>query len=317
MENNLFNYEKMLIILENYGIKNIKKSGDYFMCSCPFHGKDDNPSFSISYLNGSYRCFSCGDHGDFYKFKSKIEHTTYEEAKKSIESNFKQIFYQNVIINSLNKLKNNEEKVTQNHTEILRVKKLEEINNSNIILKYLNISQPVAFKFNLGLCLEKKYLGRLAIPLYDGKQTFWELRDLTKKSSKKVLYTKGTRVGDILYYNKMDDSDYCFLCEGTKDVLTMNSYGFNAMCCFGINVSMKQIELMISKGIKIIYLLYDNDAAGWEATTRNYPILKKYIDCEKITWNNTFPKDPNECSKEQILQLLKNNLKLKNGNRYK
>lgn len=313
MNNNLpiFNYDKMLMILENYGIKNIKKSGNYFMCSCPFHGKDDKPSFSISFINGSYRCFSCGDHGDFYKFKSKLEHTTYEEAKRTTENNFKELYYQNIIMSSLNKLKNDDDKVIQNHTEILRVKKLSDINNSNIILKYINISQSVAFKFNLGICLEKRYLGRLAIPLYDDKQTFWELRDLTKTSDKKVLYTKGTRVGDILYYNKMQDNATCFLCEGTKDVLTMNSYGFNAMCCFGVNISMKQIELMISKGIKLVYMLYDNDEAGFEATIRNYPLLKKYIDCKKIVWNNSFPKDPNECNRSQIIQLLKNNINIK------
>ena len=299
----IFNYDKMLTILENYNIKNIKKSGNYFMCSCPWH-KDDKPSFSISFIDGRYRCFSCGDFGDFYKFKSKMENITYDEAKKSIQNNYQQIYYQNIILGSLNKLKNDEDKVIQNHTEILRVKKLNDVNNFNIILKYLNISQSVAFKFNLGLCLEKRYFGRLAIPLTDDKQIFWELRDLTKTSDKKVLYTKGTKVGDILYYNKMQDDDSCFLCEGTKDVLTMNSYGFNAMCCFGINVSMKQIELMISKGIKLIYLLYDNDDAGRNATTKNYPILKKYIDCKKIIWGNDFPKDPNECSKEQILRLL-------------
>lgn len=310
MNNNLliFNYDKMLIILENYGVKNIKKSGNYFMCSCPFHGKDDKPSFSISFLDGRYRCFSCGDFGDFYKFKAKLEHTTYEEAKRTTENNFKELYYQNIIINSLNKLKSNDDKIIQNHTEILKVKKLSEINHSNIILKYLNISQSVAFKFNLGICLEKRYLGRLAIPLYDDKQIFWELRDLTKKSSKKVLYTKGTRVGDILYYNKMQDNTTSFLCEGTKDVLTMNSYGFNAMCCFGVNISMKQIELMISKGIKLVYIILDNDKAGFEASIKNYSLLKKYIDCKKIVWNNSFPKDPNECSKEQILQLLKNNI---------
>lgn len=305
--NSYFNYKKMLIILENYGIKNIKKSGNYFMCSCPWH-KDDKPSFSISFLNGSYRCFSCGDSGDFFKFKSKIEGITYDEAKKNILNNFKHIYYQNVIMTSLNKLKY-EDKPKQNITEILNVKKLNKFNNYEVILKYINISKEVANKFNLGLCLEKRYLGRLAIPLYNDKQTFWELRDLTKTSDKKVLYTKGTHVGDILYYNKVDENnDSVFLCEGTKDVLTMNSYGFNAMCCFGINISMKQIELMLNKGIKFVYLLYDNDTVGQDATKRNYPILKKYIDCQKIIWNNTFPKDPNECSKQQILQLLKNNL---------
>lgn len=52
------------------------------MMSCPFHGKDSNPSMRI-YKDG-YHCFACGANGDVVSFVQKYDGVTFKEAFLSL-----------------------------------------------------------------------------------------------------------------------------------------------------------------------------------------------------------------------------------------
>ena len=301
--------EKMLY---SYGIQNIKKSGDEIMCCCPFH-KEENPSFSINSVTGNFICFSgkCGLKGDFFRFKSLMEGISYEEAKKELSQNASQFYFKNLLEESLEKITTKEEFETQrNHTEILETKSLFDFEDYKDILKSLNVSEEIGKKIGLSVCVQKPYLGRLAIPIKQDNVVFWELRDLTKKSDRKCLYTKGTKVGKLLFFIRQTDDDFIFLCEGTKDVMTVASYGFNACCCFGLNVSDEQIALILKNGFKKVFILYDNDEAGFNGMKKNFKFLKKYIDTSFILYPKNFPyKDPNEIkTKKEFLEVLNYNV---------
>ena len=155
-------------ILVSYGLQNLKKSGDEIVCCCPFH-KEENPSFSINTVTGKFICFSgkCGLKGDFFRFKSLMEGITYEEAKKELSHNASQFYYKNLIEESLEKVENNidDNFNQQNHTEILEVKSLFDFADYDHVLKSINVSEEIARKIELSICMQKPYYGRLAIPI--------------------------------------------------------------------------------------------------------------------------------------------------------
>jgi DNA primase len=66
-------------ILMRYGIKSngIKKN-----ISCPFHGKDKNPSMQI--FQDGYNCYSCGRNGDIFKFVQEMENCSFKDAFLSL-----------------------------------------------------------------------------------------------------------------------------------------------------------------------------------------------------------------------------------------
>ena len=58
----------------------LKKQGKYYFASCPFHGPEKTPSFSVSPEKGFYYCFGCHASGDVISFIEKIEHISFVEA---------------------------------------------------------------------------------------------------------------------------------------------------------------------------------------------------------------------------------------------
>ena len=57
----------------------LKRAGKNWTGLCPFHA-DKNPSFSVSPSIGIYKCWSCGESGDLFKFVQKKENLEFIEA---------------------------------------------------------------------------------------------------------------------------------------------------------------------------------------------------------------------------------------------
>ena len=57
----------------------LKRSGKNWTGLCPFHA-DKNPSFSVNIERGLYKCFSCGEGGDLFKFVGKKENLDFIET---------------------------------------------------------------------------------------------------------------------------------------------------------------------------------------------------------------------------------------------
>ncbi|HTQ09954.1 MAG TPA: DNA primase [Fimbriimonadaceae bacterium] len=57
----------------------LKKAGKSWKGLCPFHA-DKNPSFSVDPISGTYRCWSCGEHGDIFTWVMKTRHLEFFEA---------------------------------------------------------------------------------------------------------------------------------------------------------------------------------------------------------------------------------------------
>lgn len=59
----------------------LRKSGANFVGYCPFHNDKHKPNLVV-YQNGSWNCFSCGEHGDVIDWVEKINHWDKTEAIK-------------------------------------------------------------------------------------------------------------------------------------------------------------------------------------------------------------------------------------------
>lgn len=57
----------------------LKKAGKDFKGLCPFHD-DKNPSFNVSPTFGTYRCWSCGEHGDIFTYVMKKRNLEFRDA---------------------------------------------------------------------------------------------------------------------------------------------------------------------------------------------------------------------------------------------
>lgn len=293
-------------VLEDYGVEQIHESGKQLTCCCPLPGhRDTNPSFSINSETGLFICFGCGKKGNYFHFISLMEEITYDEAKKNYRLNYSQHYYNRLLEDSLESLErnNNEDK---SYTVSLLTQDIDKFKGYREELNKLNIKEDIAKKYGLSICLEKPYMYRLAIPLFENDIRFWELRDLTKTSPKKCLYTKGTKTAKILYSCIIDkNKDYGFLTEGTKDALTVAGFGENSFSCFGLNISERQMSLILKTGIKKLYILYDSDKPGKEGAIRNYQYIKNFIDCKIIKYPDNFQfKDPNEIRDKEVFYKL-------------
>ncbi len=60
-------------------VVNLKRTGKTWKGLCPFHA-DKNPSFTVDPTFGTYRCWSCGEHGDVFTWVMKQRHLEFPEA---------------------------------------------------------------------------------------------------------------------------------------------------------------------------------------------------------------------------------------------
>ena len=302
----------ILNLLEANNIKNIKISGNEIRCCCPFH-EEQNPSFSINLETGKYICFSgkCGKKGNIISFISELTGKSYKDVEKDLQINLENLKYNNIIketLNSLETKKNDLNYIKYNNYKFIELKDLQD---EQKILNIINIPKSISDFIKLKICLTNPYKRRLVVSI---DENVFEFRDLTKKSDRKCLYESGIKISNYLFniiINKNDDS--IFLTEGTKDAMSVAGFGFNSCCTFGINISTHQISKILKLGINKVYILRDNDEAGFKSAKNTYKEIKKFIDCKIIKYPKDFKyKDPNEIkTKEEFINLLKFNIKVK------
>lgn len=141
----------------------------------------------------------------------------------------------------------------------------------------------------------QKFFGgkRIFIPVYDKENlVFWQGRDITGYAKNKYLFPKGMNKSQYIYnLNSLQKgSKYAILCEGIMDVFGWTKANKNAVALFGKYMSNEQYNLLVSYGVKTIYVALDQDA------------LKYSIDIQKRLGQSSTVKfiqmdrDSDECS---------------------
>lgn len=74
-------------VLAEYGIKINRQD----MCSCPWHGKDKNPSMKIYAKTNTYNCFTCGANGDVFSLVQNMENCSFKDAFLKLGGTYEQM----------------------------------------------------------------------------------------------------------------------------------------------------------------------------------------------------------------------------------
>jgi len=272
------------------GATNITQSGDELRMCCPIHS-EKNPSFSVNWKTLKYFDFHDSTGGHLFDLIAKQEGCSREEVKERL------LLPPSFQLN-LESLEKNRKRVDKS-----RVKTFKKFFDS------LETDFTTPFRF-ISLKVLKDYqvkysslLKRIVIPIRDqkGNTCQYELRDIKKRLKKKVLYLQGVPVHDYLFnLYRAKKNKAVTLVEGTMDALSLISRGFNTVSSFGSYVSAAQKHLLVRYFNKI-YVAFDPDKAGIEATKKVVEALKNFVDIINVK----LPRDPDETKKQELIKCFK------------
>lgn len=243
-------------------LQNILVKSDEIVLTCPniahSGAQEKNPDCHINLSTntalpyGTFHCFGCGESGSFIKFVSLYFDSSFEVAKQWLIDSFgikdqKIINFDNEIVvgkrNSVCALDENQLAQYQPYCPYLQKR---------------GISRELAMQFNIKYDPKQR---QVIFPVYDIKD---RLVMLAKRSiDTKTFYMSSGVEKEVYCLNKIikNNYKYALLTEGPFDALSGWAAGLPTMATLG-TISNYQIQKLNNSGLKVIYLAFDNDAAG-------------------------------------------------------
>lgn len=297
--------------LSNGKLSNIQYKGDEVSITCPFHkeGKENKPSCFI-YVGedgkipwGTFHCFTCGEKGSLVKFISGVLDCTESYAQKWLKDSFTEnVVEENAIdIDSpimLTNFINN----SGNNKSYLSEDILNDFQSWHPYIGQRHISKEIAERFQI------KYdpaTQTIVFPVRDVKNN---LIFLTRRSIEgKKFYIDESASKTVYLLNEAIKNKYnqVIVVESQINALVSYSYGFPAVALFGAGTTKGQIDELNKTNILHYILMYDNDEAGRRGANK----FKKLIKNNAFITDIIMPKnkDVADCSKEEFLDILRNN----------
>lgn len=139
---------------------------------------------------------------------------------------------------------------------------------------------------------------RIIFPICDDKGIVsWQGRDITGFASNKYFFPKGFRQSEYLYnYQNIVSNNYLIIVEGIFDVIGWYQAGFrNVVATFGKKISSIQLNMILTKQPKTVYMAWDSDAQK-----KKIEFARKnghMFDIKMIDLKN---KDADELDKDQL-----------------
>ena len=282
-----------------------KLRGNKGMALCPFHG-EKTASMSFTDEENLFHCFGCKEGGDIFKYIQLMNNVEFQESVEiaadkysfnltytdsKFETNQKNLIDQikkiaDFFIRNMNEVKSTEA------LDYLKNRKLdgEDIKNYKLgfaekdekkIIQYCknnNISDA-DFK-KLGLLSEKGnflFKNRIIFPITNfrsevvgfGGRALEDFGPKYLNSSESSIYKKNRTLYFLPNFLKdVKKHKFVIIVEGYFDVIAFNKLGFsNVASPSGTALTIQQLN-QVSKYTDEIYLCFDNDQAGIEATKR-------------------------------------------------
>ncbi|MBR0232136.1 MAG: DNA primase [Clostridia bacterium] len=150
------------------------------------------------------------------------------------------------------------------------------------------------------------FRNRLMFPVADvnGEIVAFSGRRLNEEDERKYINTSETPVfkkGKVLFalnLAKNSKSGSFIMCEGAPDAIAMHQAGFdNAVATLGTAITPEHARI-ISRYVRTVYLAYDIDKAGRNATLKGIDMLNQVGVDTKIINLGTETKDPDEFIKK-------------------
>jgi DNA primase len=286
----------LIALIESKGV-HLKKNGKGYKGICPFH-EDKNPSLSVNPETNLWNCFGCNKGGDAITFVELIDKVDFKTAVKRLSGNgFKTAakepcalrpvplavkelkllskvlsFYQHSFTQDsrgINYLKN-ERGIADNQT--FKDFEIGYVNGS--LLETLPEDEEIikALK-DIGILNSKGheiFYNCVVFPLYDSKGAVVNIygRNIDKDNEVSHLYLPGPRTGLVKpAYSAVKRSQSIILTESIIDAMTLYDQGFkNTVPAYGVNGLIDDHLSLFNRRVKEVYLVFDADEAGRNAT---------------------------------------------------
>ena len=289
-----------------------KLRGNKGMALCPFHG-EKTASMSFTDEENLFHCFGCKEGGDIFKYIQLMNNVEFQESVEiaadkysfnltytdsKFETNQKNLIDQikkisDFFIRNMNEVKSTEA------LDYLKNRKLdgEDIKNYKLgfaekdektIIQYCknNNMSDADFK-KLGLLSEKGnflFKNRIIFPITNfrsevvgfGGRALEDFGPKYLNSSESSIYKKNRTLYFLPNFLKdVKKHKFVVIVEGYFDVIAFNKLGYsNVASPSGTALTIQQLS-QVSKYTDEIYLCFDNDQAGIEATKRIVEIKNK------------------------------------------
>ena len=282
-----------------------KIRGNKGMALCPFHG-EKTASMSFTDEENLFHCFGCKEGGDIFKYIQMINNVEFQESVEiaadkysfnltytdsKFETNQKNLIDQikkitDFFIRNMNEVKSTEA------LDYLKNRKLdgEDIKNYKLgfaekddkkIIQYCKTNNISDADFKkLGLLSEKGnflFKNRIIFPITNfrsevvgfGGRALEDFGPKYLNSSESSIYKKNRTLYFLPNFLKdVKKHKFVVIVEGYFDVIAFNKLGYsNVASPSGTALTIQQLS-QVSKYTDEIYLCFDNDQAGIEATKR-------------------------------------------------
>lgn len=282
-----------------------KLRGNKGMALCPFHG-EKTASMSFTDEENLFHCFGCKEGGDIFKYIQLINNVEFQESVEiaadkysfnltytdsTFETNQKNLIDQikkisDFFVRNMNELKSTEA------LDYLKNRKLngEDIKNYKLgfaekdekkIMQYCKTNNISDADFKkLGLLSEKGnflFKNRIIFPITNfrsevvgfGGRALEDFGPKYLNSSESSIYKKNRTLYFLPNFLKdVKKHKFVIIVEGYFDVIAFNKLGYsNVASPSGTALTIQQLN-QVSKYTDEIYLCFDNDDAGIEATKR-------------------------------------------------
>lgn len=292
----------------------LKRAGSNYVGLCPFHN-EKTPSFSVSPSKGIFHCFGCGVGGDVISFIMQKEGLSYPEAIKfladklgilvetnevnkekyehrkklfEINNEAKLFYYKNLLINDIPKDYIKKRNINNNLINKFIIGYADGKNSLYRHLLQKGYQKDDIIEVGLINQDEKgnvydKFRNRLMFPIIDirgnvigfGGRALADSRAKYMNSPQSLAYDKSKNVYGVSNLKNSTKVGKIILVEGYMDVISLTNYGFDyAIASLGTSLTHDQAKL-IKRYCKNIYICYDGDSAGQNATSRAIEIFKE------------------------------------------
>lgn len=321
--------EKVLDVVSSAGLlKPHRVSGNYMICTCPFHagGNERKPSFGVllheevrnnqRYPEGWCHCFACGYVGTLPECLSKILES------KDIKQSGREWLLANVP----------ELSISEDYERLIPTEDMRVLQDKFAIDYLAAKIQPPSFvpeselatyRYTVPYMFERKLTGAVIEQFDVGFDANWippgrtkpvpcvtfPVRDaqgrtlfLCRRSIQGKLFNYPTGVTKPVYGIDQvpKNCKSLIICESCFNALTCWVYGYPAVALLGTG-NAYQLDQLRQLGVREFVLMMDGDDAGQKATAK----LKRALSSVAIVWAVTMPpnKDINDCTESEFIEL--------------
>ena len=282
-----------------------KLRGNKGMALCPFHG-EKTASMSFTDEENLFHCFGCKEGGDIFKYIQLINNVEFQESveiaadKYSFNLTYTDSKFETNQKNLIDQIKKISDFFVRNMNEVKSTEALDYLKNRKLngediknyklgfaekdekkIMQYCKTNNISDADFKkLGLLSEKGnflFKNRIIFPITNfrsevvgfGGRALEDFGPKYLNSSESSIYKKNRTLYFLPNFLKdVKKHKFVIIVEGYFDVIAFNKLGYsNVASPSGTALTIQQLN-QVSKYTDEIYLCFDNDDAGIEATKR-------------------------------------------------